>query len=138
MDLTIRSVKYAPGDKSDQLPLRVTVLREIPGPDRPDYWLGKLEEPFRWTSKEDGDFEISYLVLAAQWDDTGVSPGITRLPVGIAYVIDDSLIDDDELGLDKIRYVAHAVADDPDAENPVESLVSRFTDKLVGMFGKRS
>jgi hypothetical protein len=138
MDLTIRSVKYAAGDKSDQIPLRITLLREIPGPDRPDYWLGALQEPFHWESKEDGPFEISHLVIAAQWEGTGVQPGITRLPVGVAYVVDPSLLEDEVLDLDKVRYVAHAVADDPSAENPVESLVSRMTGAIAEMFGKKS
>jgi hypothetical protein len=137
MDLTIRSVKYAKGDKSDQIPLRVTLLRQLPGPDRPDYWIGQVKEPFEWTGKEDGQMTITHLVLASQWENTRVSEGVTRLPVGIAYVIDPSLLDDDELDIDKIRFVAHAVADDPDAENPVESLVSRMTGTIAGMFGKR-
>ena len=136
MDLIIRSVKYAPGDKSDHVPLRVTVLRQIPGSDRPDYWLGAVQEPFHWVSNEDGPFEIAHLVFAAQWEGTAVRPGITRLPVGIAYVVDPSLLDDDLLDLDKIRYVAHAVADDPDAESSVESLVSKVAGAIAGMFGK--
>jgi hypothetical protein len=137
MDLIIRSMKYAKGNKSDRIPLRVTLLRQFPGPDRPDYWIGEVKEPFEWTSKEDGQLTITHLVLASQWEDTGVSEGVARLPVGVAFVVDPSLLDDEDLHIEKIRFVAHGVADDPEAVDPVESLVSRVTGTIAGMFGKR-
>lgn len=48
MQLTISSVDYSPDDLYDQVPLVVELIREIPGDDRPDYWLGKLREPVHW------------------------------------------------------------------------------------------
>ena len=136
MELNLRSVAFKTGDKSDQIPLRVTLLRQIPGPDRPDYWLGALQKPFQWISgSEPGAFEIKYLVLATQWQETSVRAGVTRLPVGIAYVVDPTLLEDRELDLDKIRYVADGVADDPDAPAPPESWPSKVAGVIAGMFG---
>jgi len=136
MELNLRSVAFKTGDKSDQIPLRVTLLRQIPGPDRPDYWLGKLQKPFQWISgSEPGALEIEYLVLATQWQETSVRAGVTRLPVGIAYVVDPTLLEDRELDLDKIRYVADGVADDPDAPAPPESWPSKVAGVIAGMFG---
>jgi len=139
MDLNLRSVAFKTGDKSDQIPLRVTLLRQIPGPDRPDYWLGALQKPFQWISgSEPGAYEIEYLVLATQWQETSVRAGVTRLPVGIAYVVDPTLLEDRELDLDKIRYVADGVADDPDAPAPPESWPSKVAGAIAGMFGTRA
>jgi hypothetical protein len=137
MDLSLRSVAFKTGDKSDQVPLRVTILRQIAGPDRPDYWLGELQKPFRWISGSDPEeFEIKHLVLATQWEGTSIRVGVTRLPVGIAYVVDPTLLDDRELDLDKIRYVADGVADDPDAPPPPESWHARVAGVVAGMFGR--
>ena len=137
MQLALRSVAFKTGDKSDDVPLRVTLIRQIPGPDRPDYWLGALEKPFHWTSSSEPEtYEIEYLVLATQWEETSVRSGVTRLPVGIAYVVDASLLDDRELDLEKIRYVALGIADDPDAPPPPASWSSRVAGVIAGMFGK--
>jgi hypothetical protein len=137
MQLALRSVAFKTGDKSDDVPLTVTLVRQIPGPDRPDYWLGTLARPFHWTSStEPKTYDIEHLVLATQWEETTVRPGVTRLPVGIAFVVDSSLIDDRELDLDKIRYVALGIADDPDAPPPSGSWSSRVAGVISGMFGK--
>ena len=138
MELSLRSVAFKTGDKSDPIPLKVTLLRQIAGPDRPDYWLGKLQKPFQWISgSEPGAFEIEYLVLATQWQETSIRRGVTRLPVGIAYVIDPTLIEDRELDLDKIRYVADGIADDPDAPPPSGSWSTRVAGAIAEMFGTK-
>jgi hypothetical protein len=137
VQLALRSVAFKTGDKSDDVQLRVTLIRQIPGPDRPDYWLGALEKPFHWTGRSEPEtHEIEYLVLATQWEETTVRPGVTRLPVGIAFVVDPSLLDDRELDLDKIRYVALGIADDPDAPPPSGSWSTRVAGVIAGMFGK--
>jgi len=45
MELTITGVDYAPEELDEQTPLVVKLLREMPGDDRPDYWLGELKTP---------------------------------------------------------------------------------------------
>lgn len=138
MELTIRGVAFGPGDRSDPVPLTVTLLHELPGPDRSDYWLGELEQPFHWESDSDGSFEISHLVIAAQWENTSIYPGVSRLPVGIAYVIDPSILDDDRLDLAKIRYVATGVADDTTAGRPAPPPKSGVAGVIARAFGKRA
>jgi len=136
MELKLRSVAFKSGDKSDEVPLTITLLRQIPGPDRPDYWIGELEKPFQWISNsEPGAYQITHLVIGTQWEETSVSPGVTRLPVGIAYVIDQTLLDDRELDLDKIRYVALGVADDPNA-NGEGTWSQKVAGVIAGLFGK--
>jgi hypothetical protein len=135
VELTISSVDYAPGDLYDQVPLRVALLRQVPGPDRPDYWLGALGEPVRWVSDHKGFFEISHVVLSARWQGTSIGPGNTGLPVGIAYVLDMSLLDDEVLDFTKCRYVAIGIADDTTASRPVVPLTSPVAGKIARQFG---
>lgn len=108
MDLTVSTVDHAPGDLYDQIPFAVALLRELPGPDRPDYWLGELTAPLRWAAAPDGPVEVSHMVLTARWQGTSIGPGAKQLPVGIAYVTDQSLLEDDELDFAKCEYVASA------------------------------
>lgn len=114
MDLALYGVAFGRGHKSDDVPLTITIVRRIPGPDRPDYWLGKLHQPLRWVSETAEEYEVTHLVVAGQWAEPELAPGVVRLPVGIAYVIDESLLDDEVLDVEKIRYVATGVADDPE------------------------
>ncbi len=135
MELTISSVDYAPDDLCDQLPLRVALLRELPGPDRPDYWLGALVEPVRWVSDHEGFFEITHVVLTARWQGTSIAHGNTGLPVGIAYVVDQSLLDDDVLDFAKCRYVAIGIADDTTGGRTVMPLTSVLAGNIARLFG---
>lgn len=87
MQLTITSVDYAPEDLYDQVPMMVDLIREIPGHDRPDYWLGALKTPIRWLV-ENQVREVTHLVVAARWEGTRIDVGVQSLPIGIAYVTD--------------------------------------------------
>jgi len=144
MELTVRGLSFKAGNRSDDVPLTVTLLRELPGPDRPDYWLGELRQSLVWVSETDETFEISHLVLASQWEGTAIHAGVKRVPVGVAYVTDPSLLEDDRLDIEKIRYVATGVADDTTGMDvdatPMKaasgtSMMGRVAAKL---FGKRA
>jgi len=105
MQLTITSVDYAPEDLYEQVPIVVDLIREIPGHDRPDYWLGTLRTPLRWLV-QNHVHEVTHVVVAARWEGTRVDAGVQNLPVGIAYVTDQSVLDDTQLDLAKCVYVA--------------------------------
>ena len=105
MQLTITSVDYAPSELEEQVPIVVDLIREIPGPDRPDYWLGRVQKPIRWL-RNNLEVEVTHVVVAARWMGTQIAPGAKDLPVGIAYVIDESLLADSELNLSKCNYIA--------------------------------
>jgi hypothetical protein len=105
MELMIESVDYAPEELYEQCPIIVELIRELPGPDRPDYWLGKPKAPIRWL-KENTERYITYLILAARWEGTRIEPKAKNLPVGIAYVVDESLLNDSKLTFEKCSYVA--------------------------------
>jgi hypothetical protein len=139
--LSITSVDLGPEELKEQTPLLIELLRELPGPDRPDYWLGRAVNPIRWI---EGSVErqISHVVVAARLPNTRIESCVENLPVGIAFVIDMSQLEDEALDFAKCRYVAIGVADDKsDADRPksldnVTSMVSVPAGRLPGIIGR--
>jgi len=133
MELHVTSVDYAPEELHDQVPLVFELLREIPGSDRPDYWIGRCKKPIQWI---DGNKEITHVVIAARWEGTRIEPHVENLPIGISYVTDDSVLTDEVLDFDKCSYVAigisHETAGDPPPkkhEGILAGTIGRFFDK---------
>lgn len=137
MQLTIASVDYAPAELDEQVPFVVDLLRAIPGPNRPDYWLGALARPLRWI-RRNHEVEVHHVVLAARWVGTQIQPGAQHLPVGIAYVTDSSLLNDERLDFAKTEYVAIGIAEDTSGGRPFEPLESILGGHIGRLFGKGS
>jgi hypothetical protein len=112
----IESVDYAPAELYEQCPITVELIREIPGPDRSDYWLGEVRTPIEWIKE---NREITHVILAARWEGTRIEAKATNLPVGIAYVTDETLLSDSKLTFDKCAYVAIGLSH---VEGAVESI----------------
>jgi hypothetical protein len=116
VDFLIDSVDHAPDDLYGQIPLRGRLLRTIAKHDRPDvfrtasgdYWLAELSTPLSW-SRDGVTRTIRHLVLAARWEGTSIRPGAT-LPVGIAYVVNDSLLSSESFEFTQAEYVAIGMA----------------------------
>jgi hypothetical protein len=111
MELIIENVDYAPEELYGQVPIRIELLRELPGPDRPDYWLGKVNTPIKWI-ENNIEKHITHIVVAARWVGTQIKPGVRNLPVGISYVTDVSLLEDSELDFKKCYYCAIGMSHD--------------------------
>jgi hypothetical protein len=139
MQLTVTTVDYAPEELHDQVPFTLELLRQLPGPDRPDYWLGRLETPIRWI---DNNIErwITHMVLAARWEGTRIEPRVERLPLGIAYVTDDSLLEDNEVTFEKCRYVAIGISTETEGGRQPRKLTQIISGSIGKAFGtgKRS
>jgi hypothetical protein len=105
VQLTITGVDYAPAELEEQVPIVIDLIREIPGPDRPDYWLGQVQKPVRWL-KDNHEIAVTHVIVAARWVGTQIAPGVKDLPVGIAYVTDQTLLSDSNLDFAKCSYVA--------------------------------
>jgi hypothetical protein len=105
MQLTISSIDYAPEELYEQVPIVAELIRELPGDDRPDYWLARSERPINWM-KDNFQRTIDHLVLAAHWQATGIHAGAEHLPVAIAYVTDETLLEDERLDFEKCTYIA--------------------------------
>jgi len=116
VNIRIDSVDHAPDDLYRQTPLRGRLLRTIAKHDRSDrfrtasgdYWLAELGTPLSWT-RDGATRTIRHLVLAARWEGTSIQPG-AKLPVGIAYVVDDSLLSSESFDLTQAEYVAIGMA----------------------------
>ena len=134
MELTITSVDYAPEELNDQTPLVVNLIKEMPGDDRPDYWLGKVKTPIKWIH-ENHEKEITHLVLAARWEGTRIEPNARDLPVGIAYVTDQSLLNDSRLNFTKCSYVAIGISHETGGGIPIEKNENILTGTIGKFFG---
>ena len=95
MQLTITYLDDSPKLKAD-LPLVIDLIRMLPGPDRPDYWLAKLHQPVCW-SVGGQRREVTHLVVATRFVGARIRPGVGRVLINIACVIDPSLLDDASL-----------------------------------------
>ncbi len=134
MQLTITSVDYAPRELDQQTPIVVDLLKELPGDDRPDYWLGVTTKPIRWIS-ENIEREVSHVILAARCQGSRIEPGAKNLPVGIAYVVDTSLLDDKKLSFAKCVYIAIGVAHESGAGLETEEPTGIIDGKISQTFG---
>jgi len=105
VELTVTGVDYAPPELNEQVPFKIKLLRPIPGPDRPDYWLGEVLPPLFWM-KDNHRIEIAHLILCARWQGTRIEPDVRDLPIGIAYVTDPSQLADQSVDFGKCEYVA--------------------------------
>jgi hypothetical protein len=130
MRLTITSID-GPEQLAANLPLVTDLVRQIPGPDRPDYWIAELQSPLT-VVLNNFDRTITHLVLAARWEGTAIASGATHLPLGIAYVTDLSLLNDPELDFRKCHYVAIGVGSVTTGDHQAEPL----RNVIVGTIGR--
>lgn len=109
-DFRISDVDYAPEDLPEQTPFMATLIRQIPGKDRPDYWLAKLRKPLQWKVSTSRCRQVTHLVVCSRYEGTTITEQMNELVVGIAYVTDDSLLEDESLDFEKCQYVAIGTA----------------------------
>lgn len=110
MLLTIVSIDDPP-ELAMQSPVVVRLVRQIPGPDRPDYWLAEVLQPLQ-VVLNDQTTDISHVVLTARRQGAAITSGVQQLPVNIAYVVDPALLAEATLDLAKCRYVAIGTCSD--------------------------
>lgn len=101
----LTDVDNAPADLESQVPVTGVLLRAMPGPDRPDYWLARLDVPLRWMDAAT-ERVVDHLVLAARMQGQSIGPDFDEMTVGVAYVVDATLLADAAVTFAKIRYVA--------------------------------
>jgi hypothetical protein len=110
-EFRVTSVDYEPADLAAQVPFDGALIREVPGSDRPDYWLASLKLPLDW---KDGEAQraIKHIVISARYSGQSIRVPFPReVTVGIAYIIDESVLYDDRLDFAKCRYVAIGTAE---------------------------
>jgi len=110
MKINVTSVDYAPPELEGQTPFQVDLLRKIPSSDRPDCWLAVAAKPIR-SLRESQEVQVTHVIVWARWQGMQIGPGMKQMPIGIAYVIDSSLLDNASLDFKKCIYVAIGIAD---------------------------
>ena len=139
MRLSIVSVDDAPEELHKQCPIEIDLIRELPGPDRSDYWLGKANRPIRWMV-DNLEHAVTHVVLAARWQGTRIEAGVENLPVGIAFVTDNAALTEANLDLKMCRYVAIGIASETlgeeDSQSPTEIKAGRIARALGTGDGK--
>lgn len=135
MELTVTSVDYAPRELDEQVPFKAKLLRLLPGPDRPDYWLGEVSPPLFWI-KNNHRIEVGYVIVCARWQGTQIEPRVRDLPIGIAYVTDPSQLADESVHFEKCEYVAiglaHEISEDESPPTPTDKIQAGRIGKAFG------
>ena len=85
MKIRITDVDYAPDDFYGQVPFEASLLRQVPGKDRPDYWLAELTKPLVWKNKEGNEVAVTHIVLSARYVGARIAPGVGEITVGIVH-----------------------------------------------------
>ena len=57
--------------------------------------------------------------MAARWEGTRIDPGVKDLPVGIAYVNNETSLDNEKLDFKKCAYVAIGISHETKSDKPV-------------------
>lgn len=131
MRVRIKNLDDAPAELRSQTPFDVQVLRRLEGPDRHDYWLGKLERPIFW-NQDGSNRAVTHVVLASKLAGMRFAPGMRNLPVGIAYVTDETVLQEKRLDFSMCSYVAIGLADDLDS-SLFEALLNVGQDKMLSV-----
>ena len=105
--LELVSAEYSPEDLVAQLPVRIQVLKQLPGKDTPNYYLAACQKPIIWQGQA-----IHYVVVGARFQGVSIKPGVGEIALNVAYVIDESIVRDKAMDLLKCRYVAVCVANE--------------------------
>jgi hypothetical protein len=134
MDVVVSSVDYNPPELAEQVPFEFALLRVLPGPDRPDYWLGALHRPMRWID-DNVEKSVEHVIICARWAGTQIEAGFANLPIGIAYVIDPSLLNEPHLSFEKCQYVAIGIASDVSGGRPPPELTDILSGNIARAFG---
>lgn len=109
MNAEILSVDFAPEDLYPQVPFAAELVRRLPGPDRPDYWLAQLAHPIAFA--HDGkQHVVRWVVLASRLVGQSIGPSVGRIAIGLAYVLDEAQVELDTLDMRNCLYVAIAEA----------------------------
>jgi hypothetical protein len=138
--IILTGIDSGPADLVAQLPIRAELIRILPGPDRPDYSLAVVSEPITFrttvatlrerdihldaagtqmTVRQDDTVDVTVfaLVLAGRFAGSTIHLSMKDFPVMIAYVIDNTLLEDVAVDFSKCFYAAIGFVsmDDPAA-----------------------
>lgn len=109
MKLTVTAVDE-PHEIESRLPLTIDLIRQMPGSDRPDYWLGKPAAPIIWSHLGQRR-QIDYVVLASRHEGRKIESGARGILAALCYVTDPEMADAAAVDFKLTPYVAIATVD---------------------------
>lgn len=86
-------------------PLRVDLLHPLLSDDGSEYWLGSLEQPILY-QKDGQSVDVRHAVVAPGWAGTSFHHAFEGGRVNLAYVTDNTLLNDAKMSFAKVDYVA--------------------------------
>lgn len=107
--IEITEVEKGPKELRLQLPVKAEAFKQLPGKDRSDYFLTRLDKPILWIEKEFKK-EVELVVICAKFKGQSVSNDMNNITIAVAYVVDDTIENDAVLSFKKCKYVAVAKA----------------------------
>jgi hypothetical protein len=134
MRLSIDSFDCAFVEIEKAAPIQVLLLRQLPGRDRSDYWLGQLEIPLQVPISGEPQ-TVTYVIVASRWVGHPIRPGILGVPINLAFVLDESQVDEETVNFSKSRFVAIGSADEVSAPNQskkAQQTTSGYVDRFFG------
>lgn len=102
---TIVECDCCPDEFSKQIPIKFIIEKTIPGSDRPDYTVARCLKPLKCSKQR-----VNYLVVGARLVGERLSEETEKMCINIAYVLDESLLDDETMVFDKCRPAAIGTA----------------------------
>lgn len=105
MKLLISSVDTGPDELTSALPINARLVRQLPGPDRPDYWLVQIVSPLSLQVRGK-QIECKHAVIAARFFGYSLDLPTVSIAIGFAIVVDDAQIIEPEVKFQYIEYLA--------------------------------
>ena len=135
MRLRVTSVDYSPKPLDRAVPFDISLLRELPGPDRSDYWLGKTEKPIALTV--DGlQLTASHFIVAARWQGTRIEPHAEHLPINLAVVVDLRQVQEASVDFGKSKFIAIGMASEVEGGSEPKPLTDVLAGNVGAFFGR--
>lgn len=91
----------------ESLPIEGMIFDKLDHEDGSEYYLATLKEPF-----QSEDREITYIIIGARNLGEHIAPKMKDFPINIAYVIDNSIINQKNMDFSKGQFAAIGFATD--------------------------
>lgn len=106
-NIEITSISEGPEELTYQLPINAKIIKQVPGKDRPDYFIAELEKSIVWVNKSNKEnVEVSHLILCTKKKSQQITKNMKDVIVAIAYVLHDSVLIESTLNFKKCKYIA--------------------------------
>lgn len=104
---TITSIDTGPVELQEKLPIEGIIFDKLDNEDGAEYYLAELREPIDSKGRK-----IDYIIVGARMLGQHIEPNMKELPINIAYVLDNSLLNQQYMDFAKGEFAAIGFATD--------------------------